>query len=79
MPEQFGSGQIVARIVPLRTEIIVVDAEGRSGDSGIYYLLQSHTIEPWPPPRLLLVTVRRSVNSIPPSSDQKPNKERSLQ
>jgi hypothetical protein len=27
MPEQFGSGQVVTRIVPLRTEIIVVDAE----------------------------------------------------
>jgi|SRR6267154_3352530 len=33
MPEQFGSGQVVTRIVPLRTEIIVVDAECRSGDS----------------------------------------------
>jgi hypothetical protein len=61
MPEQFGSGQVVTGIVPLRTEIIVVDAECRSGDS------DTVITQPWPP-RLSFAAARRSVNNILPSS-----------
>lgn len=65
--------RVVTRIiVPLRTEIIVVDAE--CGAETCTAGACSHT-QPWQP-RLLFATARRSVNNISPSLDYISDKEK---